>query len=202
MSNILEDDFFDLAKEANLYKQNINLLLKDIMDTCKSYNQHHIKLDFNIVPPDSKFVETYRTIYGDVLIRNYGVYGGVHPIFAPYVYTYNSGIYAISKHKQNTVYIGANEYDNQRNNVYDRIIRFGKAIYNRMHTTETHPAGTRYRSIYGEDTSDLYLSFLFYDQFSPVSKKLMRELNLKYNHIEHLMIKKFTSQYLLNMIGK
>jgi len=192
-------DVFDMISEVRSYKTNVDALLAEIMNECKIQGQHHIKLDF-AVDSITQFRASYRTLDGINALDANG--GGVHPIFSPYIYTYNKGIYAISKDRSKTIYIGANDAGNRRNCVYDRILAFGKAVYNRMHQTESHPAGKRYRSIYGENTDDLYLSFLFYDQFTDNILDKMNKLNLQYSDIEYLMIKKFSSQYLLNRVGR
>lgn len=196
-----QTDFFDMVAEARSYQKKVDDLLSAIMDECRILGQHHIKLDFNVVPVAVDRALSYRSLDGTDVVESI-TGGGVHPVFTPYVNTYKCGVYAISKGKSKTIYIGANEIHNYRNNVYDRVIRFGKAIHNRMHYSETHSAGEKYRSLYGEDTSDLYLSFIFYDQFTPQMIAMMHELKLRCTDIEYLMIKKFSSQYLLNVIRK
>ena len=196
-----DTDFFDMIAEARSHQKKVDALLSAIMDECNVLGQHHIKLNFNVVPVRPDYTYSYRSLDGadnDVGFAS----GGVHPVFTPHVYTYNCGVYAISKGKSKTIYIGANYSYSQRNGVYDRVIRFGKAIHDRMHFSETHPAGQKYRNIYGIDTSDLYLSFIFYDQFTSEIVDMMGDLKLQYSDIEHLMIKKFRSQYLLNTIGR
>ena len=48
----------------------------------------------------------------------------------------------------------------------------------------------------------LYVSFLFYEQFTADMERLMSKLRLDHSDIETLLIQRFSSKYLLNSIGR
>lgn len=188
---------YDFTSDVAAYQADANRLVKLLINRSRSLGQHHIKLDYALADDRSIYTQTVSTLFG---IEHMSMaYGGVLPVFTPYVNTYKNGVYAFSLGKSKTVYVGANEHDNIRNTVYDRVIRFGRAVYNSEYDSECHSAGRKYRSLYGEDTSELYLSFLFYDQFTPWMKGIMRRMHMDYAGVERLLIRKFYSRYLLNV---
>lgn len=177
------DDFFDMVSEAREYQSKSEKLIDMMMDQARYLNQHQVKIDFDLVDPDG-ITE-----------------GGTLPVFNPYVNTHRAGVYAFSLDRSKTVYVGANlHYTN--NSVYNRVLRFGRAIHNREYSSENHTAGRKYRSLYGDDTSKLYLSFLFYEQFTIPMVDLMCELRLNHSDTEKLLIRKFSSRYLLNAMDR
>lgn len=193
---MLQDASYDFIAEARSYQSNSHQLIDMIMDRARELQQHHIKIDFNISDDRRSTPQKIYTVEGSSEISLSS--GGILPVFTPHVKTYNKGIYAFSIGRSKTVYVGANNYHNRRNQIYHRVIRFGRAIYNSEYIDENHSAGRKYRALYGEDTSELYISFLFYSQFTAGMKDLMSRLNLDYSDIETLLIKKFSSRYLLN----
>lgn len=193
----MTSEAYDFTSEAAAYQADANRLVKLLIDRSRNLGQHHIKLDYALADDRSIYTQTFSTLFGTEHVSM--AYGGVLPVYTPYVNTYKKGIYAFSLGKSKTVYIGANQYDNMHNGVYGRVIRFGRAIYNREYDAECHPAGRKYRRLYGEDTSELYLSFLFYEQFTPWMKGIMRRMHMDYAGVERLLIRKFHSKYLLNV---
>lgn len=191
------EDYYDMVSEAREYQSKSENLVDMMMDQAKYLNQHHIKIDFDLVEGGNRVI--LRNLAGHIIPSHEG---GVLPVFQPHVNTYGNGIYAFSLHRSRTVYVGANQPDNFRNNVYDRVIRFGRSIHYREYESETHSAGKKYRNLYGSDTSNLYLSFLLYNQFTDPMTDLMHELRLDYSDIETILIRKFSSKYLLNTIGR
>lgn len=197
---MLQDDSYDFISEARSYQSDSHRLIDMIMERAQSLGQHHIKIDFDISDDRRSTLEQIYTVDGDSEISLSS--GGILPVYTPHVNTYNKGIYAFSIGRSKTVYVGANNYHNKRNNVYDRVIRFGRAIYNSEYINEGHSAGRKYRALYGEDTSELYVSFLFYEQFTADMERLMSKLRLDHSDIETLLIQRFSSKYLLNSIGR
>lgn len=191
---------YDFIAEARAYQSDSCQLIDMIMDRAKILGQHHIKIDFNISEYRKSNIEQIHTVDGKTEVSFLS--GGILPVFTPYVNTYKHGIYAFSLGKSKTVYVGANEFWSARSTIYHRVIRFGRAIYNSEYISESHPAGRKYRALYGEDTSQLYVSFLFYEQFTSDMESLMSKLKIDHSDIEHLLIKKFSSKYLLNSIGR
>jgi hypothetical protein len=175
------DEFYDMIADIRKYQSESDELITLMMDTAKIMGQHHIKIDFALSDGDME--------------------GGALPVFSPYMNTHRSGLYAFSIDRSKTVYVGSNQ-DYSNNTVYNRVIRFGRAINDREYSSEYHTAGRKYRTLYGNDTSKLYLSFLFYDQFTDHMIRMMRELRLNFSDIEKLLIRRFSSRYLLNVMNR
>jgi hypothetical protein len=176
----------------------IDSLLTDIMDISKTMGQHHIKIDYE-VDSNSKPKAYFKNLFDDKLKERYTC--GVKVILEKNVPVYFPGIYAFSLEKSKTVYVGANSFGkSSKGNIYDRLLRFGRAIYDRLPDSESHAAGSKYRNVYGNNTEKLYLSFVLYKQIPKSFLSEMKSMGIKEKNLEIFFIRKFRSKFLLNTI--
>jgi hypothetical protein len=194
------DSMVDWHSQSIAYRKQVDGLLDRIMDVAQMCDQHHVKLDFEIDASKEPIYSHTNLLTGEI-IHKYSQ--GVSPVLKPHhTISGRSGVYALCHDRSKTIYVGANKYIDSAGSIYDRLSRFGRGIYDRLSPEENHSAGTKYRGLYGENTSNLYVSFVFYKQLGSSIFNLMDELNIKLKDLEMLYIRKFSSQYLLNVIRK
>lgn len=175
--------------------RSIDSILNDLMQVPRKYGQHHVKVDFS-VSDCSMPARWDRDVVTGKLVPKY--VDGVGLVLSPNGPVHYPGVYALSMNKTHTVYVGANNGPDSKGSIYSRVTRFGKAIYDRLADNENHAAGTKYRQIYGEDTSSLYLSYMLYEQIPDSLLRDMKSARLLMSDLERLIIHKFRSKYLLN----
>ena len=186
--------------QSVVHRRRVDDLLNRIMDVAQMCDQHHVKLDFEIDSSKDPIYSHIDLLTGET-VHKYSQ--GVSPALKPHhTISGRSGVYALCHDKSRTIYVGANKYVDSAGSIYDRLSRFGRVIYDRLSPEENHSAGSKYRRLYGEDTSNLYVSFVFYKQLGSRILDSMSELNVKLRDLEVLYIQKFSSQYLLNVIRK
>jgi len=201
---VLQDNMTDTATDWHSqgihHRRRLDALLSDIMNLSQSYDQHHVKLDFALDNGKEPIYSHVDLITGEIL-HKYSQ--GVSPTLQPHHTTSGRpGVYALCHDRSKTIYVGANKYTDSTGSIHDRLSRFGRGIYDRLSPEENHSAGTKYRRIYGENTSGLYVSFVFYEQLDRAIWNEMKSLDIKLRDLEMLFIKKFSSPYLLNSIRK